>query len=285
MIPIFFPATYISPSTLNICQEWFDQIIVYQASEQFTPDHYQNNQRLIIKTPLASQFDTQKFKQEILYLNALTRESGQNLDHLKARPEEIPFFDESSVNRIRAQIKQNTHQHEQADNKQLLFALYCQLFQDLDMQQEDVNRTFAKIENSYTKLFQDLDNDLSNSAPQYNNYKKVMTHISERLRIFFNLYNYDQEKSSILVTNHHDVIYEIQEWNDEIELVYHFEQSQMANAKLLLQEDLNIQIHQLSCPPVKTKNIFLYHLKNQLVGSFMPSDVKDCGNIRIIVLD
>jgi len=285
MIPTFFPSTYVTPTTFDLCHEWFDQIIVYQASEAFIPDHYKNNQRLIIKTPLASQFDIQKFKQEIQYLNVLKRESGQNLDHLKARPEDIPFFDDTSVNRIRAQIKQKTHHHEQTDNKQLLFALYCQLFQDLDMQQEDVNHTFNEIEQSHTKLFQQLNNDFSSCTSQSNdNSKKVITHITERLKIFFNLYQYDQEKSTVLLTDHEDFILEIQEWNNDLELIYRIDQAQMDNAKQLLQDYMNIKIHQLSLP-VKTKKLSLYHSKKQLLGSFMPSDITPCENIRIIVLE
>jgi hypothetical protein len=286
MIPIFFPTTYISQTTLDLCQEWFEQICIYQPSDINIPEHYKTNERLIVKTPLASQFDRQKFEQEKLYLNALIRESGPNLDHLKARSEDLPFFDESSVNRIRAQIKQNAKPADPTDNKELLFALYCHLFQDLDMQLADLDSTLAEIDDSHSLLFQQLNNDLSDHAPQSTHKnKKILTQIQERLKVWFFLHQYDQEKSGLLVTDNSDVIMEIQEWNDELELVYRIDQSQMANAKLLLQDYLDIQLHQVSVVPVITKNVELYHQKNSLAGPFIPSSLTTCKNIRIIVLD
>jgi len=286
MIPIFFPTTYISQSSLDFCQEWFEQICIYQPSDINIPEHYQTNERLIIRTPLTSQFDRQKFEQEKLYLNALIRESGPNLAHLKARSEDLPFFDESSVNRIRAQIKHNRNQTVPAAHKELLIALYCHLFQELDMQQADLDSTLAEIDNSHSQLFQQLNNDLSNHSPQSTHTdKKLLTQIQDRLKVWFYLYQYDQEKSDILVTDNPDVMIEIQEWNDDLEQIYCIDQSQMANAKQLLQDYLGIQLHQLSLTPVSTKNIAIYYQKNSLVGPFIPSSFTTCKNIRFIVLD
>jgi len=283
MIPVFFPTTFISQSILDICQEWFDKIIVYQPSDLYIPKAYKENSRLIIKTPLASQLDIQKFKQEKIYLNALINESGRNLDYLKGRPEDPPFFDESSVNRIRAQIKQKPHAQDLSDNKSLLISLYCQLFQDFDQQQDDLNRTLAETEQHHMRLFQQLNNDLS-PLPVFSNIeKKGLSQIRERLKIWFYLYQYDQENSNILLTDNHDVISEIQEWNDDLKLELRIDPSQMDNARQLLQNSINIQLNQLV--PEKTKRMFLYHVEKPLVGPFIHPNLSQCENLWMIELE
>jgi hypothetical protein len=286
MIPIFFPTTFISQPTLDMCQEWFEKIIVYQPSDLYIPENYKKNNRLIVKMPLASQLDIQKFKQEKQSLNALITESGFNLDYLKGRSEDIPFFDESSVNRIRAQIKQKTHQQDQADHKSLLFSLYCQLFQDFDIQQDELDRTLSETDQSHMQLFQALNNETSEPIPESKNIeKKGVLQIQERLKIWFYLYQFDHEKSEILLTDNHDVISEIQEWNDDLNLKFSINPSQMVNAKQFLKDTLNIQLHQLSLAPEKTKKMLLYHTEKPLVGPFIPSNFTHCGNIWIIELE
>jgi hypothetical protein len=286
MSPIFFPTTYLSQSSIDVCHEWFEKISVYQPSDIDIPDHYKNNQRLIIKLPLASHLDRQKFIQERSYLKSLGNDFGPKMDHLKTRPADPPFFDESSVHRIRAQIKQKTHPQHQVNDKQLLIALYSQLFQDYDMQQADLNRTLSEIEQSQTQLFQDLNHDLSDLSSQPKIHAKLdVTHISDRLKIWFHLYQHDQEKSGLFVTDNRDVILEMQEWNDDLEFVFRIDPSQMANAKQKLQDYLGLQLYQLSLTPVKTKKVLVYHKKNQLVGPFIPSSLTTCENIRMILLE
>jgi len=284
MVPIVFPYTYLSRSTLDVCQEWFEEIVIYQPSGLDIPEYYKKNERLIIKAPLASHLDFQKFKQERLYLKSLENEAGPNLDHLKARSEDLPFFDESSVNRIRAQIKQK--KDDRTDDKLLLIALYCQLFQEFDMQQADLDRTLAEIDQSHKRLFQQLNNEVSSPSPEPNmNDNKLINNIQDRLKIWFYLYQYDKAASGVLVTDNRDVILEIQEWNDDLELIFRIDESKMANAKQLLQDYLDIPLHQLSSAPVKTKKILLYHKKNPMVGPFIPSNLTTCENILMIVLE
>jgi hypothetical protein len=286
MSPIFFPTTYISQSSIDICHEWFEKISVYQPSDIDIPKHYINNQRLIIKLPLASHIDHQKFVQERVYLKSLGNELGPEMDHLKARPEDIPFNHESSVNRIRSQIKHKTGPNNQADDKHLLMAIYSQLFQDYDMQQIELDRTLAEIEQSHTRLFQKLNHDKDDHSPHANiRDKSDVRQIRERLKIWFYLYQNDQEKFDVFVTDNRDVLLEIQEWNDDLDLNLQINPSQMANAKQMLQEYLGFQLNQLTVAPVKTKNLLVYHKKNPLAGPFIPSHLTTCDNIRIIVLE
>ena len=283
MIPIFFPSTFVLQSSLDTCLEWFEKIIVYQPSHLDIPEHYQNNQRLIVKTPLESQIDINQFNQEKLYLKSLGNDFGPNLDHFKSRSEDLPFFDETSVHRIHAQIKQKAPQ---ADDKPLLIALYCQLFQEYDKQQADLNYILTDIEQTHTQLFQQLNCELSNPLSQAVNHDtKVVTHIQDRLKIFFHLYQYDEENSGILVTDHKDFILEIQEWNEDLEMVLQIDASLMTNAKQLLKDHLGMSLYQMSLIPKRTKKILLYHLKTPIRGPFIPSNLNTYGNTRMIVFE
>ena len=284
MIPIVFPFTYRSQSNLDVCLEWFEKIVVYQPSDLDLPDHYKHNHRLIIRTPMTSHLNMQKFKQEILYLRALESESDPNLDHLKARPEDPPFYQASSAYRIRDEIKEKTQQTDQADTKQLLIALYCQLFQNFDKQQTDLNQTWAEIENSQKRLFQQLNNEPP--SHQLNHIGKTqITHIQERLKIWFYMYQYDEKKSNMMVTDNQEIMKELQEWNDDLNLIFRINESQMANAKQMLQDKIDIQLHQISQAPMKTKTISLYHKKNPLTGPFIPENLTRVDRIWMIVLE
>jgi len=285
MFPIFFPTTYISRATLSTCFEWFDKMIVYQPSELDIPQEYEVYPQLIIKSPLTPYLDCEKLKQERLYLKTMGNALGPKLGHLKGRSDDLPFFDESSVNRIRAQIKQ---QSDNADFRPLLYALYGHLIQDLDMQQADLIQTLAEIDDTQNQMFQTLKHE--EQCPEFQTDTTSSTpldHVMNRLKAWFYIFQYDSEKPTLFLTDNPNVPVEMKEWNTNLDLIFSLDHSQMRNPKDVKQlfERNNINIKNVPEMIDNINAIHLYTNPSGLIGPFMPSGFRHEETIQIIVLD
>jgi len=228
MVPIFFPSTYITKKILTASLQLFDKIAIYQPSDLAIPDHYhsfQNKQQLIIRMPLADHLDNNRLRQEYVYIQNIGKDLGPDLSHIKAMPDSPPFWDELSVNQIRAQIKDNDQKQANAELQPLLIALFFHLVQDTRKQHLELNQQLTDIERSEKQLFQML-NDMDDynkpliSKSNSNAIKPLML-----LKNWFFIHLLDKEITGIFITDQHDVLAEIEEWNPDIQLVLRFSRS------------------------------------------------------------
>jgi len=292
MIPIFFPFTYLSQKNLNLFFEWFDQIVIYQPSILDVPSLYDKylSGQLIIRTPLDSYININQLKQERLYLKTKGQEMGPKMSHIKGMPGHPPLFDELSVNRIRAEIKEKSVPTDHTDLKPLLTALYLHLVQDLEIQQEELNQTLAEVDQAEKELFQALKNENMDTDLTNNNQKNTGEY-HRILKAWFYMYQYDPDRSNVLITNNKDVLMEIQEWNPDLSQILVLNKIQIqdqANIKSILSDhlcDTKAQMKMSNIPPTQTNSVKVYLKEGPLLGTFMHSNDNTSKETRIALFE
>jgi len=305
MLPVFFPSTYISQETLKSCFKWFDQMVIYQPSDLDIPDHYQlyqKKQQLLVQTPLAEHFDTNRLKQERIHLQNIGRELGPGLSNMKGMSEKPPYFDDLSVNNIRSQIKRDHKRKKDITLKPLLVALFFHLVQDTDRQQIELNQQLASVEHSEKQLYQmltDMDNG-NITMPLFNPQKIHHAHPSVLLKNWFFLHQHNHEKTGIFITDNPDVLSEIQEWNPDIQLslTLGLPDSDPGQSQKILWKNLiefvhgknNLQTSDIDLQNESNEQLQIYTQKGFFNGPFMPEinereDQEEINNICIIMVN
>ncbi|MBF0452015.1 MAG: hypothetical protein HQK75_15020 [Candidatus Magnetomorum sp.] len=283
MLPVFFPSTYITESTLKVSLAWFDTVVVYQPSDLDIPIHYhpfQKAQQLIIRMPLTDHFDLNRLKQERLHLKAMGKELGPNMAHIKGMPETPPFVNDLSITRIRSQIKNNDQHKEKAELKPLLTALFLHLVQDFDIQNNDLHKQLANVEASEKQLFNMLkDSDGDDYFMLSPNVKKNwgQEQIFNLLKNWFFVNQQDHDQTGVLITDNRDVISEIEEWNSDLQLTLALHPSEQSQKSMIWQKILDyvydkapFQTHDLQLTSKTSHQLYVYTLKGPLTGPFIP---------------
>ncbi len=221
MKPIYFPFTYITQPVVEAARACFQQLVVYQPSNQKVPDKMQQwakNGILDIRVPVKR--DEQKLNAIVNNYRTwanIHQESG--ISFFKTQIDAIPFFGESSVEQIRADIKKSSQDAQSQKKPDHLFnvRLFLQIAQEFDMQSWEIDRELRLCENMELDLMQNLKGQddfsdkglIGNRALETDDPHSYM--IPERMEAWTYLMHYDQseydhEMSGLFITSNRSVL-------------------------------------------------------------------------------
>jgi len=219
MTPIYFPFTYISKPVAKVFGACFKQIVVYQPLNQKIPDKMRKCAEsgiLDIRIPVRG--DEKKLnaivKDYINWANLHEGGKGMHTVFFSAGKDTLPFFDETSMYHIKADIKKKMEAKQSQNKTDPLFdaRIFLTIAQEFDMQNMELYGELKSVE----KMEQDF---LANLKGEYEAlYQKAiggdvlfkddpgdyMT--SERFEAWARLYIHDQAQnnqdlSSLFITS------------------------------------------------------------------------------------
>ena len=171
MIPAYMPFTYIPESTARILTALVGPVVIYQPSKKNIPEGLSvlASQGLVeIRAPMTH--DDDRLRAALAEFTDWARmnpgKSTPGAGFFSARQGEIPFFDETAINRIRSDFKRYHHSDHladpQSDKSEAGFSarLFLALAQENDLATDrldhDLNR-FKALEKDFLESLKDAD--------------------------------------------------------------------------------------------------------------------------------
>lgn len=168
--PIFFPYTYISGTTAAELKIWFQQMIVYSPLlpadlniPHITEDATRNSDLIDLQTPIQGDED---------YINRALQEfrawgelhQNFNKEAVKLTGNAIPFFNETSSQQIKADIKKGLSNNAETEKDPLLKArIFLQMAHDFDQQNDEIEQKMLLFKNLEQNLINNLTGSENNS--------------------------------------------------------------------------------------------------------------------------
>jgi hypothetical protein len=169
MKAIFFPYTYISGKVAKALNSWFREIIVYHPYK-FDDPAIMNDAESIdlvsIRTPVSGDEDLIKRIIQDFKAWGNIHDSGE-MDRMKFTGNTIPFFDENSINQIKADIKREMPNPAEMKEDRLLNArVFLHFAQEFDKQNDEIRQRLLLCEEIEQKLVDDIMRIDKNDADQ-----------------------------------------------------------------------------------------------------------------------
>ena len=230
MKPVYFPFTFMTKPDCQTLAACFRQTAVYQISNQKIPDEMQqwgNSGILDIRIPVKYDEDTLDaiLKQYRSWANS---HQGSEIAFLKARAEKIPFFDETSIAQITADIKTKGDRKNRSQEKPdplLNAALFLYLAQEYDMQNLALTQDLQAIEAMEQDFMTDLKGEPHALDEEITLEKTLEIHDpghympKERIQAWTRIMQQDQQGSGLYVTTSRSVFEFLIDTVPEAELV------------------------------------------------------------------
>jgi hypothetical protein len=219
MPPIYFPYTYVSQQTAVELAKYFRQVAVYQASARQVPVDMQklvDDGFLDIHAPIA----TDQTKLDGVLKNfqnwAAIHSHRQELKTaiLQSGMDPIPFFDDSAVSQIVADIKNDLHQKAGLGVPDTLFhaRLFLEFAQEFDRQSQDTRKNLRAYENKAKYLFEDIKGESENQVPNTPAGFKIMTGdpgeymVFRRLDAWTHLFQADAAPCGVFISSNRTIV-------------------------------------------------------------------------------
>jgi hypothetical protein len=157
MQAILFPFTYISETVCEAVKACFQQVRIYQPTRRQVPLQLQTlSQKGLIDISIPAEDDDNKI--EILVKdcrNWAELHQGGVLDYLKRQRGSIPFFDDTAIAQIKADIKQTVRAPEAYDP---LFnaRVFLQIAQAYDLESDEIARKLVSMDQAERNLFMNI---------------------------------------------------------------------------------------------------------------------------------
>ncbi len=230
MVPVYFPHTYLSETTLAGLAACFRSVVLYQPTQRHLParlHRWQQDGRVEIRIPVTTQ------EQEIDdKLKAFTHWGGMHaksqLDFYRYSGETVPFFSDTATANIRAEIKKNAP----ASRPDPLFTarLFLQFAQEFDRQNEEMHQELAALAKREHDLFSSLRGTLPLETADASTSGKTEAQrgaefmVPERMVAWAHLYRFDLAmqkgpRPSVFVTSQRAVIDWLGERNSAMQKV------------------------------------------------------------------
>jgi hypothetical protein len=171
MIPVYFPHTYIPETIMAGVHACFSPVAVYQPSRRATPsvmDEWEQKGLIKLHAPHAGDGDRlalllKDFRQWAA-LHGGQHRTG--FDYFRSRIGKVPFFDETSVAQIRADIKDfETSGMSAAGTRFFNARIFLSIAQEMDLETESLVMDLRRHDQIQQKLFSELTGNAA-SAPQ-----------------------------------------------------------------------------------------------------------------------
>ncbi|MDL2269362.1 hypothetical protein LJC71_07535 [Desulfosarcina sp. OttesenSCG-928-A07] len=167
MTPTYMPFTYISPAVAETLAALVGPVVVYQPMDPPAHDSLtalSDQGKIQLRTPVSD--DTDKLGKTLAELFQWGRlspgKSTAGTDFLSGQKDAVPFFDETAVSRIRADIKKYSDPAEPVETTDLIFSarLFLAVAQENDMAVETLNTDldqFKTLEQGFLDVLEDAD--------------------------------------------------------------------------------------------------------------------------------
>lgn len=161
MKSVYFPFTYISKPVVDALSTFFQRTVIYQPASFTVPENIRNWSRsglIELRIPISS--DEQKLaailKDYKDWAELHHDNRGTQIAFIRTLTKTIPFFDETSASRIKADVKNDLQQQSSPIKPDPVFAarLFLALAQEFDLENERLGRelgSIAAIENELLK--------------------------------------------------------------------------------------------------------------------------------------
>jgi len=172
MKPVYFPFTFMPESVVEAVSACFGQMVVYQPSGQNVPEQMQKwaeDGTLDIRIPVKA--DEERLDSILRdYRDWLNLHQGGEVAFLKTLKDTIPYFDDTSTSKIRADIRKKTEEP-RSDKEPAIektdMLLQARLFllaaQELDVQNFSIIREIKQFEEMEQDLFKNLKGETEDS--------------------------------------------------------------------------------------------------------------------------
>ncbi|UCH20234.1 MAG: hypothetical protein JSU83_16985 [Deltaproteobacteria bacterium] len=225
MKPVYFPFTYISKPVVDALSTFFRQTVIYQPASFTAPENIQNwSQRGLIELRIPISGDEEKLAAILKDYKdwAKLHHDSRGLKNafIRTLPKTIPFFDETSASRIKADIKKDLQHKASPITPEPVFTarLFLALAQEYDLENERLGRELFSVEAMEKILLKNLHGQAGARhifAGKINN-SETMLHdidvymIPERFKAWFQLMHYDREhdgiESCLWITSSHSAL-------------------------------------------------------------------------------
>ena len=219
MLPIYFPYTYVSQQTAAGLAKYFRQVTVYQASARQVPVDMQklvDDGFLDIHAPIAGDQtkldDVLKNFQNWAAIHSHRRELKTAI--LQSGMDPIPFFDDSAVSQIVADIKNDLHQKTEPQGPDALFhaRLFLEVAQEFDRQSQDTRKNLRAYEKKAKHLFKDIKGESEDQVQNTPVGFKIMTGdpaeymVFRRLDAWTHLFQADGAPCGVFISSNRTIV-------------------------------------------------------------------------------
>ena len=162
-IPVYFPMTYLSAAAEGRLAACFEQTAVYRPSDRTLPETMQaavDAKRLVVHTPVKAESDRLAALVKAYYAWA-EENKGVDLSVFKGRESHIPFYEDTSISRIRQNIRDKGNEREKEKTRDPVFKarLFLEMAQELDWQNSELERSLDDVRVKEDSMLSDLMGD------------------------------------------------------------------------------------------------------------------------------
>jgi hypothetical protein len=159
-IPVYFPMTYLSAAAEGRLAACFGQTAVYRPSVRTLPETMQaavDAKRLVVHTPVKAESDRLAALMKAYYAWA-EENKGVDLSVIKGRESRIPFYEDTSISRIRQNIRNMGTEKEKEEARDPVFRarLFLEMAQELDRQNSELERSLDHVRVKEDSMLSDL---------------------------------------------------------------------------------------------------------------------------------
>lgn len=159
-LPVYFPMTYVSASVESMLAACFRQTVVYRPSGGNLPEPMQaavDSGRLVARTPV------EKESERLLglmneYYSWAEVNKGVDLSVFKGNQSSIPFFGDTSISRIRQNIRGMGDGGEKEELADPVFEarLFLEMAQELDQHNSELERSLDDLSAKENSMMEEL---------------------------------------------------------------------------------------------------------------------------------
>jgi hypothetical protein len=215
-IPVYFPMTYLSAAMESNLAACFRQTAVYRPSNRKLPETMQaamDADRLVVHTPVEAE-SARLIELMEAYYGWAKDNKGVDLSIFKGNETRIPFYGDTSISRIRQNIREmdSESKKEQVADPVFKARLFLEMAQELDRQNQALERSLDDVRDKENSMLADLLGDAadhrgiaaSSTAGSTTDPGAYMT--GTRLQAWWRLVREGAAPGNLLVTNSRAVI-------------------------------------------------------------------------------
>ncbi len=213
MKAIYFPFTYISDPTAKAVYTFFEQFSVFLPSEQKIPEGMKNlaaDKFIDLSVPVKE--DAARIDSALKEFRAWGNFHGSEKSAIvKTMTDNIPFFNDTSISQIRADVKKIMGAKTITKDDSLFAArIFLHFAQELDAQQHEIAGhldSFAQKEKSIFKDLKEMDDGEDIPVKNFTKTEDSGLYMpKERISSWSRLFAHSSKESALFVTNSRSVL-------------------------------------------------------------------------------
>ncbi|OQY60328.1 MAG: hypothetical protein B6245_01955 [Desulfobacteraceae bacterium 4572_88] len=233
MKAVYFPFTYISEAIVGAMASCFGQTVVYSPSSRDIPEEMrklQENGVLDIRIPVKD--DDDRVEAVIRDYRAWAElHQGRGIGaFLKSHGDAIPFFDDTSVAQIRADIRKSGKEKEPEQKPDPFFnaRVFLRMAQEFDLKNREIDDDLVSFEKMEQNLMKELKGEALSRDSQNPKSRVLMgdpgNYMSvERIRAWASLMRHEPEESGLFITSSASAFETLTDSAPNVETIFRFD--------------------------------------------------------------